>query len=101
MAKEGRKCKSNRGVAFLDEEDIKSDQMLHNNFCLPLLGLCEGVKQSVYFPGFPTFKHIGHSVSVVGFQFLRASFVLLNVLNISRTASDRAYPEMETRTLGL
>ena len=26
-------------------------------------GLCPGVKLSVYFPGFPTMKHIPHTVS--------------------------------------
>ena len=28
-------------------------------------GLCNGVKLDVYFPGFPTLKHIEHTVSLL------------------------------------
>ena len=31
---------------------------------LCLSGLCEGVQQDVYFPGFPTLKHLQHSVGI-------------------------------------
>jgi 5'-3' exoribonuclease 1 len=31
---------------------------------LDLLGLCEGVQQDVYFPGFPTFKHVKHTAAL-------------------------------------
>lgn len=33
-------------------------------------GLCGGVKLDVYFPGFPTLKHIEHTVSAVCFLAL-------------------------------
>ena len=35
-------------------------------------GLCDGVKLDVYFPGFPTLKHLEHTVSFksVAFQIM-------------------------------
>lgn len=38
----------------MDAFVLKAGQLKH--------GLCPGVQQDVYFPGFPTLKHIEHTV---------------------------------------
>lgn len=36
-------------------------------------GLCTGVKQDLYFPGFPTLKHIEHTVSVFSIHCIKSA----------------------------